>query len=247
MKKIFATILALTLMMSATAAFALNWNSVEAEKCTEYTLSATKYIKVNSDVGAAFEIAPNATAKIGDTVYFSLSAIDTHGDPVQAEVEYHNLSNVEIMDKLMKAQVIGSNPYVKICITEKTPIEELSYNGEYIRVNDNAVTIGKLTFQRDAKGKVLDVTHQGNTAEMLKDLAALGISVEDIYGGKVCMSDDILICNFGKVCNTEAVAAWSIVEVAQTPSFSIPKTGDMSVVAYAVMAVVAAAGVMLKK
>lgn len=247
MKKIFATVIALVFVLSATTAFALNWNNVEAEKCTEYTLTATKYIKVNSDIGAAFEIAPGATAKIGDTVYFSLKAIDTHGEPVQAEVEYHNLSNMEIMGEMMKAQVIGPNPYVKICIIEKTPIEELSYNGEYIRVNDNAVTIGKLTFQRDAKGKVLDVTHQGNTAEMLKDLAALGISVEDVYDGKVCMSDDILICNFGKICKTEATAAWSIVESVKAPSFSIPKTGDMSVIAYAVMAVVAAAGVMLKK
>lgn len=239
MKKTLATILSILLILSITPAFALSWVDVEAEKCEEYTLTADKYIKVDGDIGAAYEKAPAATAKVGDTVYFALSAVDTAGEEVEAEVEYHNLGNIEAAGKLYKAKVVGPKPYVKISIEEKTPIGELVYNGISVAVNDEVIAIGDLTFYRDANGKVLDVAHFNNTAEMLKDLEALGINIEDIYSGKIYMTDDILISNFGKVCKTEAVAAWYV--SAENEVLGIPKTGDASIIfpALAVIGVVA--------
>lgn len=239
MKRIFSLILCILLICSMTSAFALSWVDVETEACEEYTLTADKYIKVDGDIGAAYEKSPAATAKVGDTVYFALSAVDTAGEEVEAEVEYHNLGNIEAVGKLYKAKVVGAKPYVKISIEEKTPIDELTYNGESIAINEDTVIIGELAFLRDENGKVIDVTHEDNTAEMLKDLAALGIVIDDIYNGKICMTDDILISNFGKVCKTEATAAWYV--AAENEVLGIPKTGDASIIfpALAIIGVVA--------
>lgn len=235
MKKTFATILAVLLIFGMTSAFALSWVDAETETCEEYTLTATKYVRVEGDVGAYYKESPNATAKIGDTVYFALNAVDTNGEEAEAEIEYHNLGNIEAVGKLYRAQVVGAKPYVKISIEEKTPVEELTHNGEPIIVENDTVVIGELAFHRDANGKVIDVAHQDNTAEMLKDLAALGISVDDIYNGKICMTDDILISNFGKVCKTEAVAAWYV--AVEEDVLGIPKTGDASII-FPVLAVI---------
>ena len=234
MKKTLATILSLLLILSMTSAFALSWADVDTSDCTEYTLLAEKYERIEGDVGATYKKSPNATAKIGDTVYFDLSAVDTNGEEVEVEVEYHNLGNIEAMGKLYKAVVVGAKPYVKISIEEKTDITDLTHNGESITVDEDTVIIGELAFLRDENGKVLDVAHEDNTAEMLKDLAALGISVDDIYNGKICMTDDILIANFGKVCKTEAVAAWYV--AAENEVLGIPKTGDMTVTGIVLLA-----------
>ena len=232
MKKTLVTILSILLILSTTSAFALSWVDAETETCEEYTLTADKYERIEGDIGASYKKNPNATAKIGDTVYFDLSAVDTNGEEVEVEIEYHNLGNIEVVGNLFKANVVGAKPYVKISIEEKTDIADITYNGESIIVDEDIVIIGELAFYRNADGKVIDVAHEDNTAEMLKDLAALGISVDDIYNGKICMTDDILISNFGKVCKTEAVAAWYVVE---DDVLSIPKTGDSSLI-YPVLA-----------
>lgn len=234
MKKTLATILSILLILSMTSAFALSWVDVETADCTEYTLLAEKYERIEGDIGASYKKSPNATAKIGDTVYFDLSAVDTNGEEVEVEIEYHNLGNIEPMGKLFKAKVVGAKPYVKISIEEKTDIADLSHNGEPIIVDEDTVIIGELAFLRDENGKVLDVAHEDNTAEMLKDLAALGIVIDDIYNGKICMTDDILIANFGRVCKTEAVAAWYV--ATENEVLGIPKTGDSSLI-YPVLAV----------
>ena len=233
MKKTLATIMTLLLIFSMTSAFALSWVDVETEACEEYTLIAEKYERIEGDIGASYQKNPNATAKIGDTVYFDLSAVDTNGEEVEVEVEYHNLGNIEVVGNLFKAKVVGAKPYVKISIEEKTDITDLTYNGESIIVDEDTVIIGELAFLRDENGKVLDVAHEDNTAEMLKDLAALGIVIDDIYSGKICMTDDILISNFGKVCKTEATAAWYV--AAENEVLGIPKTGDSSLI-YPVLA-----------
>ena len=241
MKKTLATILSILLIFSMTSAFALSWAGVETEKCEEYTLTATKYERIEGDIGASYKKNPNATAKIGDTVYFDLSAVDTNGEEVEVEIEYHNLGNIEVVGNLFKAKVVGAKPYVKISIEEKTDIADLTYNGESIIVDEDNVIIGELAFLRDENGKVIDVAHEDNIAEMLKDLAALGISVDDIYNGKICMTDDILISNFGKVCKTEAVAAWYV----ENEVLGIPKTGDMTVTGIVILALCLFGAVML--
>ena len=66
-------------------------------------------------------------------------------------------------------------------------------------------------------------------AILLKELAKLGISVEGIYNGEVCMTDEILIKNFGSWCETSAKAVWYY---SSSPvDMDIPKTGDMSLFA----------------
>ena len=234
MKKTLATLMTLLLILSMTPVLALSWVDVETETCTEYTLLAEKYERIEGDIGATYKKNPNATAKIGDTVYFDLSAVDTNGEEVEVEIEYHNLGNIEVVGNLFKAKVVGAKPYVKISIEEKTDIADLTYNGESIIVDEDTVIIGELAFLRDADGKVLDVAHEDNTAEMLKDLAALGISVDDIYNGKICMTDDILIANFGKVCETSATAAWYV--AVDEDVLGIPKTGDMTVTGIVLLA-----------
>ena len=65
-----------------------------------------------------------------------------------------------------------------------------------------------------------------------------------------CVDDEIVQRNFGWDDEFENCFAWSNKGAAVVNPecvVAIPKTGDVSVVAYAVMAVVAAAGAMLKK
>ena len=243
MKKTLATLMTFLLILSMTSAFALSWVDVETADCTEYTLLAEKYERIEGDIGASYKKSPNATAKIGDTVYFDLSAVDTNGEEVEVEIEYHNLGNIEVVGNLFKAKVVGAKPYVKISIEEKTDIADLTYNGESIVVDEDTVIIGELAFLRDENGKVLDVAHEDNTAEMLKDLAALGIVIDDIYNGKICMTDDILISNFGKVCKTEATAAWYV--ATENEVLGIPKTGDMTVTGIVILTVCLFGAVML--
>lgn len=243
MKRILATLMTLLLILSMTPAFALSWVDVETADCTEYTLLAEKYERIEGDIGATYKKNPNATAKIGDTVYFDLSAVDTNGEEVEVEIEYHNLGNIEVVSNLFRAKVVGAKPYVKISIEEKTDIADLTYNGESIIVDEDAVIIGELAFYRNADGKVLEVSHEENTAKMLKDLAALGIDIADIYDGKICMTDNILISNFGKVCKTEATAAWYV--ATENEVMGIPKTGDMTVTGIVILALCLFGAVML--
>lgn len=242
MKKYLAILMAVLLIFSMTAAFAFNWAEAETNKCTEYVLTAEKYVKAAADVGRAYTKAPGATAKLGEWVYFTATATDAEGNPAEAEIEYHHLTNVEAVGKLYRAKVIGPKPYVKISITEKTPLDELTYKNERIYVEGDTVYISDLIFYRNADGIVTDVDHYGNTVEMLKDLAELGITVTDIHDGRVCMTDDILISNFGKVCHTEKTIAWYD---AQAVPAAIPKTGDYTVTGVIILALVALAALSL--
>lgn len=239
MKKTLATILSILLILSMTPALAYSWADAETEACAEYTLIADKYEKVEGDVGAFYKKSPSATAKVGDIVYFALSAVDTDGMEVVADIEYHNIGDVEEVDGLYMGKVVGNKPYVKIAITEKTPIDELFYKSQNIIVESNEVMIGNLVFMRDDNGIVRDVYHYGNYAEMIDDLFELGIDVSDIYDGKINMTDDILISNFGNVCNTEAVAAWYV--AVDNDILGIPKTGDYTATGLILLALVALA------
>ena len=65
-----------------------------------------------------------------------------------------------------------------------------------------------------------------------------------------CVNNDVILKNFGWDDEFESCFGWSNKGAAVVNPecvVAIPKTGDVSVVAYAVMAVVAAAGAMLKK
>lgn len=242
MKKYLAIIMAMLLICSMTAAFAFNWAKVETDKCTEYVLTAEKYVKAAADVGRAYTKAPGATAKLGEWVYFTATATDAKGNPANAKIEYNHLANVQPVGKLYRAKVIGPKPYVKISITEKTPLDELMYKNERIHIEDDTVYIGNLVFWRNANGMITDIECMDNVVHMLDELAELGITVTDIYEGKVCMTDDVLIANFGKICHTEKTIAWY--DEQAVPS-AIPKTGDYTVTGIIILALVALAAVSL--
>lgn len=229
MKKFLTATLILLLVCSMSTAFAFTWKDTEAAECTEYLVDVTKYAKADADLGTAYEKAPNATAKIGDTVYFDITATDVAGEAVEAVVEVHHLSDVQPLGKIYSAKVVGPQPWIKASITEKSAIAELTYKGEPIQVNGSSVTIGDLVFTRNEKGVVTDVSSNLNTAEMLKELAALGIDIQELYDGKLCMTNGIIIANFGQVCETTATATW-YVAAEDDPVLGIPKTGSASTV-----------------
>lgn len=228
MRKALATLMTLLLIFSMTPALAFNWGETITSDCTEYILSVTKYEKVG-DVGEAYKAAPNKTAKIGDTAYFGITSTDVHGEKVDCKIELHHLSSMEAVGNIYRATVVGDNPYIKVSITEKTPVTELYYAGKPIAITNTSVTLGNLTFIRNAEGRVSEVTSSLNTAEMLKELEKLGINIEDIYNGKICMTDDNLIANFGKICNTSASAKWGNIVETQIVT-ELPKTGDMGLI-----------------
>ena len=245
MKKTLAILVALLFVCSMSCAFAYSWQETVTDTCAEYVVDVTKYAKVASDVGAAYAAAPSASAKVGDTVYFSLTAVDAAGEDVEADVEFHHLGNIEPVGKLYKALVVGAEPWVKISITEKTAITDLVYKSAAIVVTDTTVTIGNLTFHRNAAGTVTDVTSNLNTADMLDELAKLGIDVQELYNGKICMTDDVLIQNFGKICATSDTAYWYVAE--KEPVLGIPKTGDKTITGTAVAVLLVAFGTIVYK
>ena len=250
MKKSLALIVVFVLLVcTASISFAFNWAYVP-ETCDVYTIQLSKYQAIAADIGSSFQKSVSATARRGDTVYFSVEVYDKDGASANpGKVNIVDLANVSPLGNgLYSATVIGSRPSVAYAIEEKTNIQELLYNGSRVVVSDEAVVIDGVRFIRTASGIVTDVAYNGNALELTKKLAQFGIALEDIYSGRICMSDDVLIQNFGKVCKQEAVIKWYVEpeEIIREDVLGIPKTGDVSVLAYAVMAVVAA-GVMFRR
>ena len=65
----------------------------------------------------------------------------------------------------------------------------------------------------------------GNILELTNELAALNITPEDVYSGKICMSDDVLVQNFGLICKQTVSAKWYN-DTNVIKGVTIPKTGD---------------------
>ncbi len=95
-----------------------------------------------------------------------------------------------------------------IASKKKTSLQELHYNNMPITISGDTVTIGKLVFTRSVSGVVTDVHFDGNILELTKELTALNMTPEDVYNGKVCMSNDVLIQNFGMICKQTATSKW---------------------------------------
>ena len=251
MKKLFVLIVVFVLLICTFGvAFAFNWEYVP-EVCDTYTIQLSKYQAVAADIGNSFQKSVSVTARRGDIVYFSIEVYDKNGTSVNpGKINITDLANVaHLGNGLYSATVTGSRPLVTYVIEEKTNIQELLYNGSNIIVSGEAVIINEVKFIRTASGIVADVAYDGNALELTKKLAQLGIALDDIYSGRVCMSDDVLIQNFGKICKQQATIKWfgeSVKIDVGNDVIGIPKTGDVSVVAYAVMAVVAA-GVMFRR
>lgn len=162
-------------------------------------------------------------------------------------------SRVEGLDELLpiySAQVSGATPTVNITLKSGDNVTDLTYKGNKIVASDTEVVLGNFYFIRDAATgivsvvKYLDGTNGWKnvnkkelTAEsyetIVKELAVLGVTMEDVEAGLVCMSDINLIKNFGNYCETVKGICWGE-QCIITPNVSlgIPKTGDASVGMY---------------
>ena len=234
MKKTLAFIVAMLLICCMSTAFAFNWAEAETEDCAKYAITITKYSKVG-EVGSAYQKNPAVTAKKGEKLYWDIEVIDADGNPVSDyEVELNGVDYEGVTaDGLSVGKAVSDYPSVHVSIVEHSAIDELTYENEPVYVNGETVVIGEVAFLRNDKGIVTDAQHvEGNTAELLKELAKLGISVEGIYNGEVCMTDEVLIKNFGSWCETSAKAVWYY---SSSPvDMDIPKTGDIGTAAGAI-------------
>lgn len=236
MKKFITCLMVCVLMvLFAGSAMAFNWSYTPVKDCDEYNIVLTKYEKVASTVGAAFNANVNTTAVVGDKVYFSVEAFDKNGRAYDDyDIKYHDVSfSKQLPNGLVECVVVGDDPYVQVEIVVSTPVTSLSYKGNPIGVTDTTVIIDGLQFMRDANGIVTDVNYNGNVYELQQKLAGLGITVEDIYNGRVCMSDKVLVQNFGVICENVARISWAKPTASNNKSpIVIPKTGDMGFFAW---------------
>ena len=152
---------------------------------------------------------------------------------------------------IYSAQVVGATPTVNITLKSGDNVTELTYKGERIVKTADAteVVLGNFGFIRDAATGIVsavrywDGTNVWNvnkkelSAEsyeaVVKELAVLGVTMEDVEAGRVCMSNINLIKNFGNYCETVKGICWGE-QCVITPnvSLTIPKTGDASVGMY---------------
>lgn len=236
MKKFITCLMVCVLMvLFAGSAMAFNWSYTPVKDCDEYNIVLTKYEKVASTVGAAFNANVNTTAVVGDKVYFSVEAFDKNGRAYDDyDIKYHDVSfSKQLPNGLVECVVVGDDPYVQVEIVVSTPVTSLSYKGNPIGVTNTTVIIDGLQFMRDANGIVTDVNYNGNVYELQQKLAGLGITVEDIYNGRVCMSDKVLVQNFGVICENVARISWAKPTASNNKSpIVIPKTGDMGFFAW---------------
>ena len=133
----------------------------------------------------------------------------------------------------------GAHPTVTASIEIATPADQLVYNGKLIIIAGNTVTIDKLEFQRRNNVAVSVDIADGNLGELSRALAALGMTIEDVYSGRIYMSDAALIANFGQRSRAETTAKWYVDADAEVkpavPDF--PQTGDKTgIVGFALIA-----------
>ena len=163
-------------------------------------------------------------------------------------------SRVEDLNELLpiySAQVSGATPTVNITLKSGDDVAELTYKGKRIVTDETAteVVLGNFKFIRDAATGIVsavrywdgaalrDVNKKDLSAEsyetIVKELAVLGVTMEDVEAGLVCMSNINLIKNFGNYCETVKGICWGE-QCVITPNVSlgIPKTGDASVGMY---------------
>ena len=163
-------------------------------------------------------------------------------------------SGVEGLGELLpiySAQVSGATPTVNITLKSGDNVTDLTYKGKHIVASETAteVVLGNFKFIRDAATGIVsavrywdgaalrDVNKKDFSAEsyeaIVKELAVLGVTMEDVEAGLVCMSNINLIKNFGNYCETVKGICWGE-QCVITPNvpLGIPKTGDASVGMY---------------
>ena len=160
----------------------------------------------------------------------------------------------ELGDVNLWAAKVTDARKAKVCATlasEHTGINTWEYKGYTINVTREKITFTKggktVTIKMAADGKVMDVnaTDAEFFAQVVADFNLNGCAIG------TCITEDNIQKNFGWDDEIKSCFTWSkngTAVVDPECKIEIPKTGDVSVVAYAVMALVAAAGAMgLKK
>lgn len=162
--------------------------------------------------------------------------------------------DVATLDNFVKEAVVTKATKAKVCaelVSEHSGLGEWHYGDYTVNVAPNRITFakdGKTVVISMQDGKVNSIT--GTDATVAEVFSTFGLTG---CGFGTCINADNIKANFG--WDTDGALkkcfSWSDKGVAITNpecKVEIPKTGDVSVVAYAVMALVAAAGAMgLKK
>jgi hypothetical protein len=226
MKRIFSLLLVVVLVFGTTSVYALSWTPT-SEPCKTYTINIVKYELIPGDVGNSFRVNPNTTARKGEYAYYSIEVYNADNQKVDpGKLIVTDMAAPTNLDNgLYAALVTGSRPMLTYSIEEKTSLQELHYNNMPITISGDTVTIGKLVFTRSVSGVVTDVHFDGNILELTKELTALNMTPEDVYNGKVCMGNDVLIQNFGMICKQTATSKWYN-DADAIKNITIPKTGD---------------------
>lgn len=193
MKKIFSAILCVIMILGCTSvAFATGWGKLEDNdtSCETYNINLYKLERVVGVMGEAFKVVPDATAKIGDIVYFTVYAM---GDNAIKAVENaitnkdYILTDLVNMDPkgnkpvtgvpdlftydalggamlpVYSAYVTGNNPTVSFTFKSDDDVMQCFYKGKPVVTDPKAteVTLGDYTFVRDDLNVVTKVSYNG--------------------------------------------------------------------------------------
>ena len=184
MKKIFSVILCVIMILGCTSvAFATGWGKLEDNdtSCETYNINLYKLERVVGVMGEAFKVVPDATAKIGDIVYFTGYAMGENAVNAMiralTEKDYvlTDLANIKAdgavttddlggtMLPVFSARVTGNNPTVSVTIKSGNDVMQCFYKGKNVVTSPEAteVTLGDYTFVRDQLSVVTEVSYKG--------------------------------------------------------------------------------------
>ena len=239
MKKTILTLMLALVLCVSIPALAMGW-AYTPDPVPEYTVTVTKLDRVQTTTGTAYTPAPDKLAMVGQVVYFSVRITDNDGNDVKGDIRLGDLEVLYIDGNIIAATVTGAHPTVTASIETATPADQLVYNGKLIIIAGNTVTIDKLEFQRRNNVAVSVDIADGNLGELSRALMALGMTIEDVYSGRIYMSDAALIANFGQRSRAEATAKWyADADAEGKPAVpDLPQTGDKTgIVGFALIAV----------
>ena len=238
MKKTILTLMLALVLCVSIPALAMGW-AYTPDPVPEYTVTVTKLDRVQTTTGTAYTPAPDKLAMVGQVVYFSVRITDNDGNDVKGDIRLGDLEVLYIDGNIIAATVTGAHPTVTASIETATPADQLVYNGKLIIIAGNTVTIDKLEFQRRNNVAVSVDIADGNLGELSRALTALGMTIEDVYSGRIYMSDAALIANFGQRSRAETTAKWYADADAEVkPAVpDLPQTGDKTgIVGFALIA-----------
>ena len=195
-----------------------------------------------------------------DTVVYYLK---NNGDIWLKEADWKDMSSYNQNDYIFTANVTDAGK-AKVCATLKSKLETYAggiIGNYYVKVTDKDgklfIGVSSKDTKGNAKDRLVTYTIENEKVTAIKWEAVCGAddynTIKTYFNLEIGtpVSRDAINKNFGWDNKVESCFQWSKNGAAITNpecKVEIPKTGDASVVAYAVMALVAAAGAMgLKK